>query len=122
MAKKPKMSLATIIVLVVVSILALITVAAFAPDVMRHFKTQHILKQGIAATAVIKAVTDTGNRYNNNPQIKLTLEVTPKDGKPYLAELITVVSVVDLSRLQPGAIINIKYDPEQPTHVALAGK
>ena len=44
MAKKTKMSLATIIVLVVVSISTDYR-GCFAPDVMRHFKTQHILNR-----------------------------------------------------------------------------
>ncbi len=122
MAKQPKMSLATIIVIAVVSILVLGTVAALGPDVLRHFKTQGVLKEGIPATAVIKDLKDTGNRYNNNPQVIMTLEVTPKDGKPYTAQLTTVVSVVDLASLRPGSVINIKYDPKQPTRVALDTK
>lgn len=122
MAKQPKMSLATIIVIAVVSVLVLGTVAALGPDVLRHFKNQGVLKEGIPATAVIKDLKDTGNRYNNNPQVVMTLEVTPKDGKPYTAQLITVVSVVDLARLQPGSVVNVKYDPKQPTRVALDSK
>ena len=121
MAKKPKMSVATIIVIAVISILVLATLAAFAPDIMRDVKNKEVLSEGVPATAVIKDVTDTGNRYNNNPQVKMTLEVTPKDGKPYTAQIITVVSVVYLARLQPGTVVNVKYDPKQPSRVALTG-
>lgn len=120
MPKRPKMSVATIIVLVVLSVVVLTTVAVLGPDVIRHFKSQRLLKDGVAATAVIKEMTDTGSRFNRNPEVRLTLEVTPKDGQPYTAQLTTVISTVNVARLHPGAIVNVKYDPEQPTHVALA--
>ena len=119
MAKNPSMTLALIIVLVVGLIALIVIGAVMGPDLLRHFRNQHILKAGIPATAVIKAVEDTGNRYNNNPQVKLTLEVTPENGKPYQAEVVTVISVVAVSTLKPGATVHVKYDPEQPTHVTL---
>ena len=87
MTKNPS-TLALIIVLVLGLIALIVIGTVMGPDILRHFRNQHILKAGIPATATIKAVEDTGNRYNNNPQVKLTLEVTPKDGKPYQAGVI----------------------------------
>lgn len=122
MTKMPDMPLGLIISLILVAVGVLTFGLLFAPDVLRHFRGQEILKDGIPATAMIKAVEDTGNRYNKNPEIKLTLEVTPTNGKPYHTVLITVISVVNVPQYQPGTIVHVMYDPKQPTHVVLVNQ
>lgn len=115
MAKSTNMSVTLIIIAVIVIASAVI----IGPGIVQSMKTQRILKEGVSATAVIKAVTDTGNRYNKNPEVRLTLEVTPASGAPFQAEVTTVISVIDVPKYQPGTLLNVKYDPKQPTQVVL---
>ncbi len=97
-----------------------VPVMVFGPDIKRHYQNKWLHENGSAASARVMAVHDTGRRYNYNPQIRLELEVEPEDGAPFNAEIILVVSPVHLSGIQPGAMLNVKYDPERPNRVALA--
>ncbi len=73
----------------------------------------------VAATAVVKAIHDTGTRVNDNPEVELTLEVQRQGAQPYTATVTTVVSVVNLPSLQPGKTVKVRYDPKHPSKVAL---
>lgn len=84
-----------------------------------HGQTQRTLAGGTPAKARILAVRDTGGRLNSNPSIEFDLEVTPAAGAPFKATTRAIVSVVDLPRFQPGAIIDVRYDTTAPGSVAI---
>ncbi len=119
MLKHPYVNLAVTISAVVALLIVIGVAASFIPDIIRHYRSQRILKEGISATAVVKEAKDTGTRYFGKPKVRLTLEVKPESGESYQAEIITIVSHNTLSKLQPGAVIHVKYDPKQPTYIAL---
>jgi|WetSurMetagenome_2_1015567.scaffolds.fasta_scaffold833927_2 hypothetical protein len=89
------------------------------PIVWGLFKNDNVLKHGVAATAKIISVTDTGRRHNHNPIVKITLAVTDASGKNFEAEVTKPVSPVYLPRYQPGATVPVKYDPKKPKNVAI---
>lgn len=74
----------------------------------------------VRAPARILDIRDTGNRFNRNPEVRLTLEVRPAVGSPFQTELTTVVSVVDIPRFQPGSEVIVAYEAEDRTRVAIA--
>lgn len=81
---------------------------------------QRVMQTGVDATATIIKTWDTGTRINNNPQVGMLLNVIPKPGvAPFEAELVHTVSIVQLPLFQPGAQLNVKYDPAKPSHVAI---
>jgi len=83
------------------------------------FRANAILKTGEPATAMIKGVQDTGVTINNSPQVLLLLEVRPKFKPPYEAKVRTLVSRINPNFFQPGMTVAVKYDPNNPTAVAI---
>jgi archaellin len=70
-----------------------------------------LAKTGVPAQARIVSLADTGVTINMNPQIKLTLEVTPPMGAPYMVETKQVISRLDTASYQPGTILPVIVDP-----------
>lgn len=83
------------------------------------FGNQKLLKYGTPAQAKVMEVHDTGVTINNDPQIKLLLEVQPPLGTPYLVETKTIIS-----RLQPdlytrGMTVPVKIDLNNKNKIAI---
>ena len=78
-----------------------------------------LVKTGIPAPAVILDVQDTGVSMNNSMQARLTLQVTPADRPPFQAVATTFVNRFQVGMLVPGASVNVKYDPNDITKVAI---
>jgi uncharacterized protein DUF3592 len=85
-------------------------------------QSRQLLQTGSSARAKILALADTGVRLNDNPQVLLTLEVTPDSGYgAYQTQTKAVISFVHLPQYQPGARLRVKYDPQNPMVVAVEG-
>lgn len=91
----------------------------FVPIFLRWRVKQRVLQTGVAATATIVRVWDTGTRINDNPCVGMLLQVQPAAGAPFQAEIKETVSIVQMPLFQPGAQLDVKYDPAQPTNVAI---
>jgi len=89
-----------------------------------HYTGEDVNKQvrenGISASAEVLEIWDTGTRLNDNPVVGFRLRVTVDNGEPYEAETKNVVSIVHIPQVQPGAILPVKVDPDDPQRVALA--
>jgi len=96
-------------------VFGLVIVVFVVPECQR----EALLKNGIQAEALILDARDTGDRYNDQPRVALTLEVRPKDGAPYKAVAKMYISPVYLPRFQPGAQLSVRYDPKDPQRVAV---
>lgn len=92
------------------------------PLVLKYFRDKNLLKSGIEANARVTALEDTGNRLNRNPQVRMKLSVAPEGQAPFQAELTAYISTVDLPNYQPGKEIRVKYNPRDPSSVALVPK
>lgn len=78
-----------------------------------------LVKSGVSAPAVILEVQDTGVEMNNSLQARLTLQVTPAGRPPFQAVTTTFVNRFQVGMLTPGASVNVKYDPNDITKVAV---
>jgi hypothetical protein len=86
---------------------------AFMPDTTT-------LKEGLAAQAKILQVAQTGTMVNYQPQVALTLEVTPSDGQPaYQTVTKMVLPMVNIPMFQPGATFPAKINPKDRNKVVL---
>lgn len=83
-------------------------------------QSNKLLSTGVPAQALVMQLADTGVRLNDNPQVKLVLEVHPMGQPPYQVETTAFVSMLKLAQIQPGQTINVRYDPADPSKVALA--
>ncbi len=79
-----------------------------------------ILQSGIMATATILQLSETGMMVNYQPQVRFQLQVNPPNGAPYQVETTMVVSQLQIPRIQPGMVVPVKIDPNDPMKVALA--
>ena len=68
-------------------------------------------KIGVPGKAKILEVHDTGVTINNNPQVKLVLEVKNNLGQIYHASCRVMVSRINPGIFQPGMEVGVKIDP-----------
>jgi hypothetical protein len=79
-----------------------------------------LAQTGIAATASIIQVQQTGRMINFNPEVLALVMVThPHTGASYQARATAVVPHVAIPRIQPGLQVTVRIDPQNPMHVAL---
>lgn len=109
-------------------IIVLVSIAAAVVPVILVFRwlgksraqRQALLQNGAPGQAKILAIGQTGMYINNNPQVQLALEVTPQaGGAPFQVTISGVVPMIALSRVQPGSVVPVKYDPANPTNLAI---
>jgi len=106
------------------SIFAVIFIAIFGGVFWKFlFKpmiiSRRLEKIGVTATAKILEVNDTGVTVNNNPQIKMLLEVNSNVSGTYLVESKQVISRLQIPMFQPGATIPVLIDPNNKNLVSL---
>ena len=82
---------------------------------------QELLATGAAAAARILSIAETGMYVDDRPQVRLVLEVSPEDGPTYEATVNKAVSLLHIPRIQPGLLVDVRYDRADPTRLALVG-
>jgi hypothetical protein len=70
-----------------------------------------LVKNGQDAEAKVLAIDDTGTRINNDPLVKISIEVQPPNGPAFKTEVKQTVPVLFLPYLQPGKFVRVKYTP-----------
>lgn len=78
-----------------------------------------ILAIGTPAQATIVQLVDTGTRINDDPVVEFVLEVRPDGRAAYSARTRGLVSPLDIPAVQPGRVVPVKFDPHDPSRVAL---
>ena len=77
-------------------------------------------QNGITASAKILDIWDTGWTVNDNPAIGMHVEVRPTDRPAFRATIDQyLVSRIALAQYQPGSTIQIRFDPSNPSVVAV---
>jgi len=84
----------------------------FGAPLLGGLMNRKILRTGKPATALIVSVGDTGTYINNRPLVHFTMEVQRDDGSPFQAETEKILGYSQLARFQPGATVNVRYDPD----------
>jgi uncharacterized membrane protein len=78
-----------------------------------------VVKNGVPAKARVIEVWDTGTTINENPQVRLRLEFRKNDGGVHQCDVKTIISRLEVGRVQPGCTADVKYDPANPDRVEL---
>lgn len=74
---------------------------------------------GTPAQAEILSIGESGLTVNDDPVITLDVEVRPTDRPPYRATIKRLlVSRLEVPQFQPGRIIPVRFDPNDPTRVS----
>jgi hypothetical protein len=113
-SKAGQQTLMTYLPPIYITWIVLVTGSALFPLVSNSLRNRklraRLKKTGQKTQAKVIGVEDTGITVNNNPYVKLVLEINGKK-----TELTTIVSRVALPI--PGSVINVVYDPNDPTMV-----
>jgi len=78
-----------------------------------------LMKTGLPGKATITEVHDTGVTINNNPQVKLVLDVKNQFGQTYSTTIRTLVSRIQPNLYQPGMVVPVKIDPKDEKNVII---
>jgi hypothetical protein len=82
-------------------------------------EARQIRKTGTPAMAQVLDLRDTGMTLNQNPVVSLRIMVHPEGAPPFEAKMKALVGRLDIPRVQPGATLPVKYDPNDHARVAL---
>lgn len=74
---------------------------------------------GTAAQAKILKIWDTGVSVNDNPQVGMQMIIYAADRPPFQAETKSIVSRLQIPLIQVGSLVDVKYDRQDPSKVAL---
>lgn len=95
-------------------------VYALGPPIYYDVRAARIRAKGASIEGTIIEAKDTHHRYGGDPEIVFLLEIHPPGAAgPVRGEVHDAVSPLHLPRFQPGARVQVFYDPEDPTAMAL---
>lgn len=78
--------------------------------------------EGLRGRAVIRDFEDTGTTINDNPRVRLHLEITIEGRDPYEVEHVETVSRLSTGRLLKGESLPVVADPEDPDELRILWK
>lgn len=84
-----------------------------------RFNMKRLQKVGIPATAKILELHETDITVNNNPQLKLLLELTSNSGHVYTTTCKTIVARQRPIHFEAGKEVKVKVDPNNEKNVIL---
>jgi len=111
------------VVITLTAVFAVGTALAFGIYAFRTWRSgktvrRRVWADGTPATATVLRAQTSGS-LNNHPYVDLELEVTEPGAAPRVVLARQLVSQLMLSKVQPGATIDVKIDPTDPDVVVL---
>lgn len=82
--------------------------------IVKRKRIAELVATGKQGTAVVLELSDTGVTINDNPRVKLRLEIHIPNYQPYQAQKTVTLPLIYLPQVQTGSTINILADPDQP--------
>jgi len=116
----------TIIWIILVGFVIVMSILPFKSAFGSFFGTKEskrIQAQGREATAIVQAIGENSEggivTINDQPLLNLQLEVHDGNVTPYPVSIDTVIPRSAVPQFQPGAVIPIKIDPENPDKIII---
>jgi len=111
-------TLAIICVSVLCSLVITVAAIGIPIYIMRNNqkRAQDLAAKGTQGEATILALEDTGMIVNNNPRVKLTLEVRMPMYPTYQVTKTMTVPLIRLSQIQTGSVVQVMVDMSDPTN------
>ena len=81
---------------------------------VKRKRIAELVATGKQGTAVVLDLSDTGVTINDDPRVKLLLEIHIPNYQPYQAQKTVTLPLIYLSQVQTGSTVNILADPAQP--------
>ena len=83
----------------------------------RRAEAQQLEQTGLAATATVTGITQTGMYINEQPVLGIDLQVTAPGKAPYSVHVREMVPFIMLARVQAGQTYPAKVDPNDPEKI-----
>ncbi len=85
---------------------------------MRHLELTN--GAGLCGKATVEGVWQVGDYMNMSPVLRIQARVEREDGaEAYVAVFDEVVAQLHLGRMQPGAVLGVAVDPQNPMDMAI---
>jgi hypothetical protein len=110
----------TLIAVLIAFFVAAMLFSVWGPGYLRHRDEARIRNTGAPAMARVLRLEDTGNRFNDTPEIIVHVEVTAEGRPPWEARLHRIMSIADFAAFTPGVRFAVRYDPARPDRIAVA--
>jgi hypothetical protein len=81
--------------------------------------TKKLLAEGEPARAKVLELHQTGMMINDNPQVRMVVDVTREGGVPYRAQIVSVIDFLAIPRVQPGCDLRVRVDRANPQNLAV---
>ena len=81
---------------------------------VKRKRMAELIATGKQGTAVVLELSDTGVRVNDDPRVKLRLDIHLPDYQPYQAQKTVTLPLIYLPQVQTGSTINVLADPARP--------
>ena len=81
---------------------------------VKRKRMAELVATGKQGTAVVLELSDTGVSVNDNPRVRLRLDIHIPDHQPYQAQKTVTLPLIYLPQVQTGSTINILADPARP--------
>jgi hypothetical protein len=79
-------------------------------------KAEDLMKTGQQGQATVLSLEDTGVLINNNPRVRIGLEVRIPGYQPYQVMKTMTIPMIRLSQVQVGSVVNVMADPTEPAN------
>ncbi len=86
-------------------------------DAMAHKAS--LAQSGLPATGQLVQVHQTGRMINYNPEVQVVVQVHHPQMGAYQAQTTVVVPQIAIPRIQPGAQVQVRINPQNPQDVAV---
>jgi hypothetical protein len=74
------------------------------------------MAKGTQGKATVLTLEDTGMRINDNPRVKMDLEIQMPYGMPYKITKTVTIPLIRLSQIQVGAVVPVMVDMSDPNN------
>lgn len=102
----------TALALTITTVSFVVMLAALVGSViLSRAENESLRRSGLAATAKVLAVDDTGITINKNPIARIKLEVYPPGSPPFEAVAEELISRLEGGSISPGVEVTVRYNP-----------
>jgi len=80
----------------------------------RRQKAEDLMATGQQGEATVLSLEDTGMLINNNPRVRIGLEIRVPGYQPYRITKTMTLPMIRMSQVQVGSVVNVIADPREP--------